>query len=117
MKKITKEQAAEILQQVQMSMACYPPPPQDEAFIDGYKVMKNQARKIIEGFTEKEFPTFTMSWEDSSDIENKVAIQLEDKEIVLKFDSSIDTFPYFSAEQFKEFVDGCNKIVGHLNGE
>lgn len=65
---------------------------------------------IINRHTEKEFPGFEMKWNDKDDIAHWVKVSLEDGEVEVQCDCA-EYYLYFGCKEFKEFTQGCNKIV------
>ena len=70
--------------------------------------------KIINQCTEKEFPHINMHWNRFGIDEALYIQQLGD----FPYDILLETrnmSTYFNKEQFKQFTEGCNKIVEWIN--
>lgn len=77
----------------------------------------HDAQNILNQCTEKEFPTFKMCWKDKDYGRCEINVALYQGEIhMLSVDDDGDrTALYFPYEQFKQFIQGGNKIVEWLD--
>lgn len=117
MKKLNKEQAAWLCKEVdEVSVGCdfYGHP------IIGNALYKEDVKCLINECTEKEFPEYNFKpqdefWSISLSLfekgemsDNRVMIQFIDEDKM-----SINLYP----KEFKQFTEGCNKIVEWLKGQ
>lgn len=105
MQKLTKEQAEWLIGKIMNNV-------RTGEFSD--VVYADEIEEVINECTEKEFPAIMKEWKDEEDGVHGVCLtQHNDMPCVfLDTRSTCTNFPY---EEFKEFADGCNKIVEWLD--
>ncbi len=115
MEKLTKEQAEWLIEKTNEVSDCIIPTENVAACAQGYKIAQDSFKTIIILFTEKDFPEFKV-FIDSGETINFTSRYYKGCQTSYGVIMNSGTNDYFfDKEQFKEFVEGCNKILEWMN--
>lgn len=111
--KITEEQRDWILEQLGIPDGLILPVTDIDSCYKGMEYMKAKVQKVLNKAIEKEFPKFEVG-DIFVDVDER-----DDNMISISFTNTPSSDAYWSLTKqgFKQFTEGCNKIVEYLNAK
>lgn len=113
MKKLSKEQAAMLIEQIHniFIRLNYTPSVHRPSSLQELAGLMSTVKQVIEECAEKEFPKLCIDASDHSQIN----IDRDNRNNAEVYVNVVGEYAYLNTHEFKIFTEGCNKIVAWLD--